>query len=175
MVILRAMWRLPWQTFALLLWALLLWLVGPWAPAAAESLQNPADARTGVFGIWASKGSIFSIYEADGQLHARVMAMRKPRLDQKNPVPELRARPVIGLQVLSGYEFRRGAWRGRIYDPASGKTFKSHIKPDADGNLRVRGYVGLSLFGRTQVFHPVSACTERIVSMLAGSELEHLC
>ena len=101
--------------------------------------------------------------------------MRKPRLDKKNPAPELRDRPVVGLQVLSGYEFRRGAWRGRIYDPGSGHTFRSFIKRDADGSLRVRGFVGLSLFGKTQVFAPVSACTEQIVSMLDTADLGHLC
>ena len=129
----------------------------------------------GVLGLWASKGTIFSITEQDGELQAEVIAMRKPRMDKKNPREELRTRPVIGLQVLSEYEFRRNIWRGRIYDPASGHTFKSHMKRDQDGNLRVRGYVGISLFGKTEIFQPVSACTERIVGMLNSADLGHLC
>ncbi len=135
-----------------------------------------ADVRSEVFGVWASpKGTIFAIAENAGQLQAEIIGMRKPRLDAKNPVPQLRDRPVVGLQVLRNCEFKRGAWRGRIYDPGSGHTFKSHIKRAADGSLRVRGYVGLALFGKTQVFEPVSACTERIVDMLNAADLGHLC
>ena len=140
-------------------------------PAFPES-----EAREEVFGLWVSpKGTVFSIAEHEGRLQAEVIGMRKPRLDKKNPTPELRARPVLGLQVLSDYQFKRGAWRGRIYDPGSGHTFKSHIKRDDEGNLRVRGYVGLSLFGKTEVFEAVGSCTERIVSMLETANLGHLC
>ena len=158
-----------WKSSCLRYLALLVCVVAP--PAHPET-----EARSGVFGVWVSpKGTIFSITENAGQLQAEILAMRKPRLDKKNPVAELRDRPVVGLQVLSNYEFKRGAWRGRIYDPASGHTFKSYMKRDADGSLRVRGYVGLALFGKTQVFEPVRACTEQTVGVGATLDLGQLC
>ena len=49
------------------------------------------------------------------------------------------------------------------------------MKRDKDGNLRVRGFVGISLFGKTEIFRPVTDCTERIVGMLNSADLGHLC
>ncbi len=172
MVTLRRMWKSSCHYLGLLLW-----LAAPFAVSdTAVGDIATEDPRTLVYGMWASKGSVFSIEEVDGRLQAHVVALKKQnRLDKKNPEAELRARPVRGLQLLSDYKFSRGAWRGRIYDPASGKTFKSHMKRDAAGNLRVRGFIGIQWFGKTQIFEPVSVCSERIVSMLTSADLGHLC
>jgi uncharacterized protein (DUF2147 family) len=141
-------------------------------PVGADAAaQDPGR----VLGVWASKGTIFSISRDGDELLGEVIAMRKPRLDRKNPDSRLQSRPVIGLQVLSGYRFKRGAWRGKLYDPGSGSTFSSYLKLDRDGNLRLRGYIGFSLFGKTEVFQPVSKCSERIVGMLRGAEIEGHC
>jgi uncharacterized protein (DUF2147 family) len=138
-----------------------------------------ADARAeqhdSVLGIWASKGSVFSITRNDEELIGEVIAMKKPRLDRKNPDPTLRDRPVIGLQVLKGYRFKHGVWRGKLYDPSGGNTFASYLKLGADGNLRLRGYFGFAFLGKTELFEPVSTCSERIVSMLRLAEIDDLC
>lgn len=134
-----------------------------------------AGEREAVLGYWASKGSVFSITESGGVLHGRIIALRKPRPDRKNPDPMLRERPLIGLQVLSDYVFRRGRWRGRVYDPGSGSVYRSHMRVDDDGNLRLRGYVGISLLGRTEVFVPAATCSERIVDMLRISGVDGIC
>ena len=135
-----------------------------------------ADGRARVFGIWASaKGTIISISQNGEALQGEVIAMRKPRPDRKNRDPQLRERPVIGLQLLSDYRFKHGGWRGKLYDPASGRTFSSYLKLDDDGNLRLRGYVGFALFGKTETFQPVGVCSERIVDALRLAGIEHLC
>lgn len=139
------------------------------------SADAPAQARTGVLGIWASKGSIFSITRNGEKLRGEVIAMRKPRLDRKNPDSRLRGRPVIGLQILSDYRFKRGVWRGKLYDPGGGGTYSSYLKLDRDGNLRLRGYFGFSLFGKTEIFQPVGTCSERIIDMLRLAKIENLC
>jgi uncharacterized protein (DUF2147 family) len=154
----------------LILLALAFVLTG--TPVSAQATaQDPGK----VMGVWASKGTIFSISRDGDELLGEVIAMRKPRADRKNPDSRLRTRPVIGLQVLSDYQFKRGAWRGKLYDPGSGSTFSSYLKLDRDGNLRLRGYIGFSLFGKTEVFQPVSACSERIVGMLRLAEIEGHC
>jgi uncharacterized protein (DUF2147 family) len=77
-----------------------------------------------------------------------------PRLDDKNPEPALRSRALLGLTILTG--FRRdaaGRWvGGQIYDPNSGKTYRGTITVIDANVLDLRGYVGISLFGRTETW-----------------------
>ena len=79
------------------------------------------------------------------------------QLDEKNPDPALRSRPIVGLDLLSEFSYDEEAVRwvdGTIYDAKSGKTYKCHLwfKDDESGVLWARGYIGLSLFGRTERF-----------------------
>jgi uncharacterized protein (DUF2147 family) len=53
------------------------------------------------------------------------------------------------MEILSGFTYEDGRWTGgEIYDPKSGKTYSCNMKLKAN-KLEIRGYVGLSLFGRT--------------------------
>lgn len=77
----------------------------------------------------------------------------KPKLDKHNPDPALRSRPDLGLELLKGFTFNSDNTYtdGTIYDPKSGKTYS--CKMQLDGNrLKIRGYVGISLFGRSEVW-----------------------
>ncbi len=74
----------------------------------------------------------------------------QPKVDRENPDPNLRSQPTLGLVVLEGF-VRSGpdTWNdGTIYDPNNGKTYKCKLKLKGD-TLKVRGYIGISLFGRT--------------------------
>jgi uncharacterized protein (DUF2147 family) len=75
----------------------------------------------------------------------------KPRVDRDNPVPELRRRPLLGLQIMEGFEYEgNDTWeKGSIYDPESGKTYRGRIRLVSSHRLDLRGYVGIPLFGRT--------------------------
>lgn len=85
--------------------------------------------------VWASK-----MYEPDG------ITSKK---DKNNPNEQLRSRNLKDLPMLSGFVFKNGTWTdGRIYDPESGKTYRSIIKL-TNNKLNIRGYIGISLFGRT--------------------------
>ncbi len=81
----------------------------------------------------------------------------KPKVDRNNPDASLRARPIIGLQILRGFSYDGdGVWSGgTIYDPKKGKTYSCKITLRADGTLFVRGYIGFSWLGRTTVWTPV--------------------
>ncbi len=83
----------------------------------------------------------------------------KPKVDRENPDPDLRARPILGLEMVRGFEWAGDqSWSGgTIYDPESGKTYKCKAWFTKDGDLKVRGYVGISLFGRTTVWTRASA------------------
>ena len=66
-----------------------------------------------------------------------------PVHDAHNPNPALRARPLIGVLIISGFtRDAAGRWEdGKIYDPNDGKTYKSKMSIGADGNLKVSGCV----------------------------------
>jgi len=77
-----------------------------------------------------------------------------PRHDDLNPDPKLRARPLDGLTIMSGFVYDGdGHWSGgRIYDPNSGKTYKCTLTQVDRDTLKLRGYIGISLFGRTDTW-----------------------
>jgi len=81
-------------------------------------------------------------------------ASGRPLVDSKNPSPALRARPLLGLRVLSG--LRRsagGSWGGgKIYNPDDGVSYNAILSVLANGTLRVRAYIGLTLLGQTQIW-----------------------
>jgi uncharacterized protein (DUF2147 family) len=73
---------------------------------------------------------------------ARVLARGSPGTDVNNPQPSLRSRPLVGLQVLSGFASSGSSWiNGRAYDPKTGRSYKASLTPNADGTLTVTGCV----------------------------------
>jgi uncharacterized protein (DUF2147 family) len=59
---------------------------------------------------------------------------------------------VLGLEILRMTERDAGdrpAWDGTIYDPGSGRTYDCTVEPDGPDRLRLRGYVGIPILGRT--------------------------
>jgi len=85
------------------------------------------------------------------------------RLDEKNPDPSLRNRLLVGTMILRDFRYQgENDWSGgRIYDPDSGHEYRSYMRLDDDGKdmntLRLRGYVGISLLGRTEKWTRVTA------------------
>ncbi|WP_119394055.1 DUF2147 domain-containing protein [Salinibius halmophilus] len=70
---------------------------------------------------------------------------------------ELKDQPMIGLPLLWGLTEKNGEYTGgHIVDPESGKEYKLKAKINGDGNLEVRGFIGFSLIGRTQVWLPAT-------------------
>jgi uncharacterized protein (DUF2147 family) len=75
-----------------------------------------------------------------------------PKVDHKNPNPELRKRPVMGLEIVRGFKYSGDdLWKdGTVYDPKSGKTYSAKMTMVSATQLNLRGFVGISLFGRTE-------------------------
>ena len=78
--------------------------------------------------------------------------------DIHNPDATLRARSLCALEIGSRFHASDAthATGGTIYDPKSGNTYRGQMVVDGD-SLRLRGYVGISLFGRTEIWHRVHA------------------
>lgn len=88
-------------------------------------------------------------------------------LDRKNPDPARRGRSLCGLAFMHGFRpAGTDNWEdGAVYDPDSGNTYHATMRLQADGSLRLRGYIGISLLGRSEVWtrytQPPPACPSR--------------
>ena len=75
----------------------------------------------------------------------------KPKTDVKNPNASLRSKPLLGLEILKDFVFEDKKWTdGNIYDPKTGKTYSCNITLKENGQLNIRGYIGISLIGRSE-------------------------
>jgi uncharacterized protein (DUF2147 family) len=99
------------------------------------------------------------VEEVAGELRGTVIQVYSPPNERPDPVCEkctgaLKDKPVVGMTILTG--FRRtadGYGSGEILDPNDGKTYRCQIELQEGGRkLAVRGYVGIPLLGRTQVW-----------------------
>ncbi len=119
-------------------------------------------ASADVTGVWLTeKGDAkIKIAPCGDQLCGHIVWMLKPlddegkeKLDKNNPDEALRARPILGLKLLNGFVRDAGAWTGgHIYSPRDGKSYNANMVLDGPDKLRLRGYVGLPLLGRTEVW-----------------------
>ncbi|HFB62380.1 MAG TPA: DUF2147 domain-containing protein [Bacteroidetes bacterium] len=117
-----------------------------------------------VVGVWLTqyKDSKVEIYKDGGKYFGKIIWLEtpidsitgKPKVDDKNEDPNLRNRPIMGMKLLENFVFDGDdEWEdGTIYDPKKGKTYSCYMEfPDKDNKdrLKIRGYIGVSLLGRT--------------------------
>lgn len=101
--------------------------------------------------------SVIAIYEENGKLFGKIEKLyREPNEDQ-NPVCDkcegaLKNQPIIGMVIMKDLKKDDDEWTGgTILDPSNGKTYKCKIAVEDGGKkLKVRGYIGMALLGRTQ-------------------------
>jgi uncharacterized protein (DUF2147 family) len=121
---------------------------------ATPALAAPAP----VTGRWLTvEGkAVVEIGACGQQLCGRIARILKPRpggpaVDANNPDKALRTRPIQGLQILSNFAPDGDRWKGRIYDPESGRSYRSELTR-AGNILKVKGCLGP--FCRTQEWPP---------------------
>lgn len=75
----------------------------------------------------------------------------KPKVDAYNKNAKLRNRPILGLPILMRFVKKDDDTYedGEIYDPKNGKTYSCIIRFKNDNELDIRGYIGISLIGRS--------------------------
>ena len=114
----------------------------------AALLLAAAPASSGVEGQWltAEHNAIVTIAPC-GAAHcgtiAKVLVTRPgvPKTDVNNPDPKLRSRPLVGLPILRGLTRAGGTWKGRVYDPKTGRDYRSVVQLESSGTLKVTGCV----------------------------------
>lgn len=74
-----------------------------------------------------------------------------PKTDVKNPDPAKRNTPADKIVLLHNFKYDASddEWSGEIYNPVEGDMYKAYAKFESPKKLKVRGYVGLPIFGRS--------------------------
>lgn len=123
---------------------------------AVMSLQNLSAQKVNkdaILGEWLSekKDGKVLIYKQGEKFFGKIVWGRDgTRKDANNPDPKLKDQNIIGSVILKDFDFTGKAWEeGTVYDPNNGKTYSCTMKmPDAN-TLLIRGFVGISLLGRS--------------------------
>jgi uncharacterized protein (DUF2147 family) len=94
----------------------------------------------------------------DGRYYGKIVWLKeplkngKPKVDEKNPSAKMQAQPIVGLVILKSFEKDGDTYTdGTIYDPQNGKTYDCKMTYKGK-TLSIRGYIGISLLGRTTVW-----------------------
>lgn len=125
----------------------------------APSIVVAADSPVGTWKTIDDKtGKALSevqIYEQDGRLFGKIVALSEPNGPQGNPKICIKCpgpdkdKPILGLVIIRDVTPSGTSYKGLIMDPEDGKTYKAELWVE-DGKLRVRGYLGF--FYRTQTW-----------------------
>lgn len=123
-----------------------------------------------IIGYWlTSEGnSQIEIYKERGKYYGKIVWLEEPynddgniKKDKENPDDVLKNRPLRGLKILKDFEYDKGdnEWDdGKIYDPEVGKTYDCYMWFDDDPDkLKVKGYIGFSVIGRSSTWKRESA------------------
>lgn len=126
-----------------------------------SSLTSLAMAQD-IEGYWfndTKEGKVEISKGSDGKYFGKLVWIKepledgKPKTDKKNKDESLRSKPLLGLLLLKGFSKDGDVYSGgTIYDPQSGKTYSCKITPKDTNTLSIRGFIGISLIGRTTVW-----------------------
>lgn len=134
-----------------------------WKIALISLLTITGLQAQGVLGKWTTiddntgeARSVIEIFERGGKVYGKIVAIKDPAKrdnvcekctgDDKN-------RPILGLELLKGLEKNGDKYDGGyITDPDNGKRYKCYIELEDANTLRVRGYIGMAILGRTQIW-----------------------
>lgn len=120
------------------------------------ALDDPRPQQ--VLGNWLTQDGdgVIQIGRApDGSYQGRIVVSGDPdRLDNTNPDPVLRRERLLGHVIMQGMRYiGDGHWStGTIRDPDSGHVYKCRLQLLGPDRLQVRGFLGISLLGRSQVW-----------------------
>ncbi len=119
-----------------------------------------------VFGKWKTiddasgeAKSIVEIYQEDDKVYGKIVELINPKV----AVPichkcccEDKDQPILGMMIIRGLEKDGDEFSGgKVLEPISGKIYKCYITLVEENKLKIRGYIGFSLFGRTQYWYRV--------------------
>ena len=125
------------------------------------ALATPAFAADPISGNWITedKDAVITIGDCGGSICGKIARFLKAppqgagQRDVNNANPKLRSRKLLGMPVLTGFKDEGDLWRGQIYDPKGGKSYRSVIRRKGN-TLEVKGCLGP--FCQTQIWRRAS-------------------
>ena len=103
--------------------------------------------------------SIIELYEKDNKIYGKIIAILKKEDQDKTCIEctgKDKDQPIQGLIIVRGLTKDGNEWsNGKILDPKNGKLYSCYISLVDKNKLKLRGYVGFSLIGRTEYWHRV--------------------
>lgn len=127
------------------------------AATSASAQSREADNILGLYITEGNKGKVAISKKADKYYGKLVWIIQPDALDEHNPDKNKRKEKVLGKVILKDFVYTgNGTWeKGTVYDPESGKTYSGRILLEKNGDLNLRGFVGISLLGRTTIWKRV--------------------
>lgn len=130
------------------------------AASSALAADDPA------FGLWLveAKTAIVEIAPCGDKACGKIVWLEEPndangapKVDTQNPDEGNRSNPICGLAMLGNFaQDSEGEWEsGYIYDASDGSTYDAKMAVQEGGTLEVRGFIGVSLFGKSQTWSRV--------------------
>ena len=123
-----------------------------------------------VLGFWLSENGneTIEIYKVGDKYHGKIVHMVSEYDDEgnlrvdNNPDEELNGRRLVGIELLEGFSYSGNGYYtgGMIYDPVAGKKYRARIRMTSPTTAKVRGYLGLPMFGRTELVTKVEEPTK---------------
>jgi uncharacterized protein (DUF2147 family) len=132
------------------------------AQQAMTDLSSPVGVWKTIDDVTGKPKSLVRIYEENGKLKGQIVQLFREPTEDQDPVcdkcsGDLHNRKVKGLVIMWGFQKDGDIWSGgSIFDPKKGNDsiYKSKLTLKNGGHdLVVRGYIGFSLFGRSQTWH----------------------
>ena len=124
--------------------------------AQATAARVPGDEILGEWWTENNEGRIRITRDKEGYYRGTTSCCArdgKPTLDVNNPKPELRNRSTLGIVIIWKLKYEDGEYvDGYVYNPRDGKTYRMEMKVIDSDTLKIRGYMGISLLGQTQVW-----------------------
>lgn len=126
-------------------------------------------ANAQVLGVWKTIDddgetvkSHVEIFEQNGKYYGKVVKLFREPHEEQNPKcleckDEKKDQPILGMEILSDLVQKGEYWQdGQIMDPENGKYYKCYIELEEPDKLKVRGYMGFAVIGRTQYWYRIS-------------------
>ncbi|MNF26248.1 hypothetical protein D3C84_68770 [compost metagenome] len=103
--------------------------------------------------------SIIEIYEKSGKVYGKVIEILEEENKKKlcsNCSGEDKNKPILGMMIIKGLTKNGNEYSdGKILDPKNGNLYKCYISLESKDKLKVRGFYGIALIGRTQYWYRV--------------------
>ena len=134
--------------------------------AAIASASGPNN----IMGVWntAKRDAKIEIYQCGIKYCGKIVWLKEsaypagskdgvpgtPILDQNNPNPAMRKKPLMGVNILADFVYAGDdLWtNGKIYNSNNGKMYSGKLTLISPDRLKVRGFIGISLIGGSTIW-----------------------